>query len=131
MHVRHTVSVKAALYSADGQKALVMHYPKVSRYGLPGGHLERNELPDEALPRELKEELGIDSITQMRHVDFFLRGDRGTSVILAYTAVVPADTTITPSRPKKEYGVWVTKDELRTIDGLSEAYAQHVLNNWP
>ena len=131
MHVRHTVSVKVALYSADYQKVLLMHYPKVGLYGLPGGHLERKELPDEALPRELKEELGISEIIKMRHTDFFLRGDRGTSVILAYTAIAPSDMILAPPRPKKEYCVWVTRDELKATKGLSKAYTQHVLNNWP
>ena len=59
MYDRHEVSVKVALYSSDGECALMMYYPRDDGFGLPGGHIDAGETPDVALRRELREELGI------------------------------------------------------------------------
>lgn len=37
MYDRHEVSVKVALYSSDGKRALLMYYPRDDGFGLPGG----------------------------------------------------------------------------------------------
>jgi 8-oxo-dGTP pyrophosphatase MutT (NUDIX family) len=54
----HRISVKIALMNTLGNKVLVTQLHD-GRYGLPGGHLEYDETPLEALSRELHEELGI------------------------------------------------------------------------
>jgi 8-oxo-dGTP pyrophosphatase MutT (NUDIX family) len=41
-------------------KVLLIHHKKLNKWIPPGGHIEENETPDEALKRELKEELGLD-----------------------------------------------------------------------
>ena len=59
MYDRHQVSVKVALYSENGKYTLLMYYPRDDGFGLPGGHIDAGEMPDMALERELREELGI------------------------------------------------------------------------
>ena len=43
----------------DGRILLHLH-PKLGKWLPPGGHIERNELPDEAAIREVAEETGLD-----------------------------------------------------------------------
>lgn len=131
---RHEVSVKAAIYKKDNSAVLVMHYLRGSKapwiYGLPGGHLEKDELPDAAMARELHEELGI-SISNFKKVDFFLRGGEKGSVILGYTATFPDDQELAPSDPDQEVGVWATREELQKLPNFSPEYVRMVLENWP
>jgi 8-oxo-dGTP diphosphatase len=56
--------VAAALVNADGEVLLQQRSPDRAMAGLwefPGGKVEAGELPEAALVRELKEELGIDT----------------------------------------------------------------------
>lgn len=123
-----TVSTKAAIYSADLKTVLIMRYPR--RSGLPGGHLEVGETPDQAINREIMEELGIE-VDNLKRTDFFLRNDKpGTSVILAYVGIAHDKIELRPSHPKYEFGEWVTCDEISEID-MNEGYKQLILENWP
>ena len=107
-----------------------MHYPRISLYGLPGGHVDANEYPDETIARELMEELAI-TVEAPKRKDFFLRGDRGTSIILAYTAVAPKAIEVNPTDPDQEIGIWMTRDEVVALPNLSPAYKQFIIENWP
>ena len=125
-HDKHYISVKIALYSADLQRVLVMYYPNRDIYGLPGGHIDKNELPDFALARELKEELGV-SVEGAKLKDSYRSG----RIILAYTAIVPNDFETFPPDPKFEYAVWRTKEEVETMATLSEHYREFITEYWP
>jgi len=127
-HTPHFVSTKVALFSADNTKVLVMEYGRGGA-GLPGGHLEADETPNQAIVREVMEELGA-VLPPVAHADFFLRsGDTG-DVILGFTGIAPADFTLAPPNPDYENGRWVTREELAALD-ISPAYQAFVLNNWP
>ncbi len=41
-------------------KLLLVHHSKLDKWLPPGGHMEPNETPDEAVKREVKEETGLD-----------------------------------------------------------------------
>lgn len=125
---KHFVSVKLVMYSHDKKKVLIMRYPR--RSGLPGGHLDARETPDQALSRELKEELGI-KVDNFKKVDFFLRGRKGNSVILAYVAVAPKGIKLNPPHPEKEYGEWLDRQEVESLEAISENYRSVILENWP
>lgn len=123
-----TVSTKAAIYSADLKTVLIMRYPR--RSGLPGGHLEVGETPDQAIVREIMEELGVE-IDNLKRTDFFLRNDKpGRSVILGYVGVADSQIELKPTHPKFEYGEWVARDEVSATD-MNEGYKQLILENWP
>ncbi len=47
-------------YIINNGKLLLMNHKKLSMWLPPGGHIEKNELPDEAIKREVKEETGYD-----------------------------------------------------------------------
>ena len=125
-HDKHHVSVKVALFSADLQRVLVMFYPKRNVYGLPGGHIDKGELPDFALARELQEELGIKVENAVLKDSY-----RSGRIILAYTAVVPNDFKTFPPNPNFEHAVWRSKVEVETMEHLSDHYREFILEYWP
>jgi 8-oxo-dGTP pyrophosphatase MutT (NUDIX family) len=129
MRPKNVVSTKLALYSHDLSSVLIMHYPVRGLNGLPGGHVEAKENPDEAIRRELMEELTL-TVSTLKRADFFLRQGNAGPIILAYTAIAPEDVSIVPTRPSFEYGKWVSKDELPGIV-MSPEYTRFVLQNWP
>ncbi len=50
----------SALIQNDEGKVLLVYHKKLDVWLYPGGHIEANETPDEALVREVKEETGLD-----------------------------------------------------------------------
>lgn len=130
---RHEVSTKAALYNQAGTHVVLMQY--VGRrngnvfYGLPGGHVEYRETPDEALERELLEEIGL-AVPGIVRRDFFRAGDN-VRIILAYTGILPDDTVIEVPNPIEGEGKWFTKEELLALEKLGDDYRQFILAYWP
>lgn len=49
----------SALIIENG-KVLMLHHKKLGVWLYPGGHIEKNETPEQALKREVKEETGLD-----------------------------------------------------------------------
>lgn len=130
-HDQHYVTTKVAFYNEDATKILLMDLKgtKQTQYGLPGGHLDTDETPDQAITRELHEELGliVDQNSLIR-TDFFLH-DNG-KVVLAYAGRLSTETQLQPSNPDKEIGVWVNRDEFVTLD-LPPTYVTFGLKYWP
>lgn len=127
-HPTYEVSAKVALYSHDKARVLIMRYASVAE-GLPGGHLEPNETPDEAVAREFYEELGA-TLPPVKRKDFFRRETRKGPVILGYVGIAPEDFRLQPPRPHFETGVWVTPQELEET-GIAAEYRAFILANWP
>ena len=50
----------SALIKNDEGKVLLVYHKKLDVWLYPGGHIEANETPDEAVVREVKEETGLD-----------------------------------------------------------------------
>ncbi len=58
---RFTVTAGALVLDAAGRVLLLKHtFRSGSGWGLPGGFLEKGEQPEEALRRELREEVGLE-----------------------------------------------------------------------
>ena len=87
-------------------------------------------MPDQALIRELDEEIGI-AIAEFEKKSFFLRSGNKGSVILAYSAVAPEGLVLKPTKPEKEYAIWMTAAELSGIENISGEYVTFVTENWP
>ena len=77
----------------EGRVLLLLH-PKLGRWLPPGGHVEPNELPDDAAVREVEEETAV----RIRLV-----GGRGVPVELPRQLVVPAGIQVEPIRPGVEH----------------------------
>ena len=50
-----------AAYIINNGRILLVHHAKLDKWLPPGGHIEANETPDEAVLREIKEETGLDA----------------------------------------------------------------------
>jgi 8-oxo-dGTP pyrophosphatase MutT (NUDIX family) len=50
----------ATVYIIKDNKVLLVFHKKLQKWLPPGGHISKNELPDEAAIREAKEETGLD-----------------------------------------------------------------------
>jgi 8-oxo-dGTP pyrophosphatase MutT (NUDIX family) len=70
-----TFGVHAVAFDAEGRVVLVRHsYAKGWR--IPGGGVKKGEPPDQAMLRELREEIGLGAWSAMRHIcDFRHRPD--------------------------------------------------------
>lgn len=125
----HRVTTKVALYTPDYSHVLVTRMfsdTPYEVYGLPGGHIDEGEVPDNTIIREIDEELGI-AVDGLTHLDFFVHGNG--KIVLAYKGVIPFDTEFHPSDPAKEIGVWMSKPEFDQIK-IDRGYKNLVLHNW-
>lgn len=65
---RFTVTAGALIFNDAGQILLLKHrFRAGSGWGIPGGFLENGEQPEQALRRELREEIGL----EVNHVEIF------------------------------------------------------------
>jgi len=69
----------ASGYLVKDGKVLLVHHNKFNKWVPPGGHIEEDETPDQAVIRELAEELGI-----------------SVKVIPAYESAFAGDSNATP-----------------------------------
>ena len=56
------IDLDVAGYIFDGEKVLLVHNKKLDLWLPVGGHIEKDETPDDALLREVKEETGLELI---------------------------------------------------------------------
>ena len=100
----HRVTCKAILFNAKRTKVLLANYDGKGWYGLPGGHLDAGETPDEATHRELQEELGVEGL--ILHKDSFDVHEDG-KVILYYCAEIDEGTIFRINTREMARADWV------------------------
>lgn len=99
-----------------GEQVLVGQRPTgntlAGHWEFPGGKIERNESPEEALVRELREELGIEAeVGELRLASTHTYGDTGI-LLLFY------EVNFWKGEPKTVHHMelrWVTPAELRAL----------------
>lgn len=108
-------SAKAAIYSEDASRVIVMDLIDLQGkpgVGLPGGHVEHDETPDEAMARELEEELGIE-VHDLKRVDFFMH-PLG-KLVLGFTGRASSDQPLVPESEWRR-GRWVSREEFEKLE---------------
>lgn len=110
----------------DGQTLLVRH-KKLDRWLPPGGHIESNETPDEAIKREIREELGMDvtllpppslaekgqvryDLSRPFHVNLHDVGDHDHCCF--FYVCRPEQDGFVPKRDEISQARWFSEDEL-------------------
>jgi len=101
------------------EKFLIMQVNNAGYYHIPGGHVEIGETGDQALIREIKEEIGIDVIPQKLicvSEQFYKKKETNIHNIIFYFIIKPKRKIITENKTLIENDKGKTiKNELRWI----------------
>ncbi len=126
MHHLFKVVTKAAIYSHDKSKVLVIHMDRINGWGLPGEHIEENEEMDTAMQRELYEECGVQ--TELLQKDGFFFHSNG-KVVLAYTGTLKDNDIVSKQDNLEGIPKWLTRGEFEKIE-IEPNYRKFVVDNW-
>jgi 8-oxo-dGTP pyrophosphatase MutT (NUDIX family) len=113
--------VGPVIYNNDG-KIFLMKSPKWKKWIIPGGEIKKGETEEEALRREIHEELGID-IKNLQRIGKKIKfpssdfKDEKTKFIFIDFFVEACSTDITPNEEISEWN-WFTTDESLKLDLL-------------
>jgi 8-oxo-dGTP pyrophosphatase MutT (NUDIX family) len=129
MNTRHTLRVtcKCALYTPDGSKVLLAQYGPQD-YGIPGGHMESDESPEDAMRRELEEEIGITGIELTRR-DFWMHANG--KLILGYTGTLSEETPLTIQFEEVSDMVWVPVADIASGAMKVSSYGEFICQFQP
>ncbi len=115
------------VYDPKEKKVFAVNHRKAGMWLFPGGHLETNELPEDNVVREIKEELGLDIALSdvqgpfgMQIID--IENPRTACKVhfdLFYALKKPQQEMVVDMRECSEYG-WFTPDEL--LEKMIDSY---------
>ncbi len=133
-HIHEKIDFTVDVFIVYKNKVLLRMHEKHHRWLVPGGHIELDEDPIEAVIREAKEEVGLDiviasgkvpptddlikPIPSPRYMGRNKVNDIHEHVFMVYFATCKSDT-ISDSILDHEKGVeirWCTKEDLATMD---------------
>ena len=120
------VVAKALIFDRDHKNIITIHMNNDNIWGLPGGHIEEGESPDETIVREINEECGL-TINNLKRCDFFIH--ENGKVVLAYIGEI--DKIELKSNQNNLEGIpkWISKEEFMNVD-INKKYHDFVLDNW-
>ena len=113
---RPRLVVVAAVAERDGRIMICQRRPGVHnalKWELPGGQLELGESPEEALARELREELGVEAaVGRVRDVVFHRYADRDVLLLFYGCRILEGEPAALDCRDVR----WVRPQELEGFD---------------
>ena len=112
------IPVVCAIIEQDGLVLCALRSERMSlpgKWEFPGGKLEVNELPEEALIREIKEELNIEiKIIEALPIAEHAYVPEKIIQLIPYRCVIVSDEIPTPTEHSELR--WMKKDELPQLD---------------
>lgn len=121
------VSCKIVLFNQDRTKVLLPEY-KPGAFGLIGGHLDTGESPDDAIRREIKEELGINYIGPLKRVSFDLVNKATDSKIaLAYHGELDETSELHINVDELTQIKWIDIDDIHSGKVYFGDYRQFII----
>lgn len=127
-HELFQISQKVIVYDSEKKTFLMLKIADtesffVQKYGawdFPGGRVDVSEGLEDSLSRELREEIGFDSIERLKQSGVFLAEYRKKRVLtLGYIAQAPSSQDITLGSEHDEYR-WVTAEEVANGDEFGD-----------
>ena len=117
---KFTVSVVALIFNSSDEVLILDHFVRPgATWGLPGGFIDRDEDPENAIRREIKEEAGLDldglNLFRVRTIDKHIE--------MYYTARSDGDVVLETSEIR-DYG-WFSAKELP--EGISNSQRKIVI----
>lgn len=109
------IGIKAVI--VNDYKALVVADPRFKGYDLPGGKIDEGESIEQALRRELKEELGLEEFKMgelLFAVEKYGYKVKGISIMLIFYKVTATINKIVLNDEHSEYR-WIEKEELAQL----------------
>jgi len=123
-----------ATFVVDRSRVLLLYHAKLRKWLPPGGHIEPNELPDEAAVREVREEAGIEvrlvgekalpvesprQLIVPRGVQLETIAPGHEHIDFVYFAVPVGDTTLKKNRESHDIG-WFDREALLELSLTDE-----------
>jgi len=112
-----SITVVAAVIRDDHGNILLARRPKDRHMGglweFPGGKMDAGEAPEEALRRELSEELGV-SVGHLRPITFAVHQESGLRILLLFYSAEITSGTVT-AREGQDVA-WVAPDRLPAFE---------------
>lgn len=108
-HARFTVTAGAIIFNNKGEVLLLKHrFRAGSGWGLPGGFMEKDEQPIEALRRELREEIGLEVSDAKVYEARSFKKPRQVELLF----LCRANTAVKPLNMEVERAEWFAIDSL-------------------
>ena len=128
MPIERHFNVTIYVADLDTKKLLMINHKKLKMWVPPGGHIEPNEIPDEAAKREVKEETGLE--VELRGEKFpdqnglirpygiqlnIIEKDKHEHLDIIYFALIPAFNVELVQNTVETDGIgWFTIDEIES-----------------
>lgn len=122
----YRVTCKAALFKPSRTKVLLVEYAK-NNFGIPGGHLQEGEMPDDAIKRELREELNIGDELSLMRKDFWVHPNG--KIVLGYTGVLKEETEFIIDHTELSAARWMSIEDIRHGKITAGTYDAFILQN--
>ena len=114
--MKKVVEVAVGVIKRDGLYFMTKradHVHQGGKWEFPGGKVEKNELPEEALKRELKEEVNLDVVASSSLIT--INHDYGDKLVSLVVFLVEGFKSEPKALEGQKEG-WFTFDELLTLD---------------
>jgi len=139
-------------YLVKDNKVLLAHHKKFNKWTPPGGHIEENETPDQALVREWREELDLDIDILPAHESAFAGDTNATPIPMPfhidleregfdvshlghffYVRFLGDDQNIKVLEAELHDFGWFSKEDLPTLPTFEQvrALAEYAIDHYP